>query len=188
MKTLAILLLLPLYSLAQHHCGVLWQPIDGDSFLIQLTDTTGIIHVRLHAVDCPERKQAFGPEATAYTKAALEGKSFCIDIMDWDAHNYAFCLVTVGGRSLNADILSAGLGWYQNQHYGSEIFNRAEETAKRLKKGLWSAPNPTPPWKFRQQSKAKTARSKPRNFTKTATSKTFDTVALTRSRPQKHKR
>jgi len=158
MKNILFLLLLPLYSLAQHHCGVVTRVIYGDSFMLQLTDTAGIIHVRLHAVDCPERKQAYGPEATAFVKAAVDGKTVCIDIMDWDGQNYAFCLVTIGGRSLNADVLSAGLGWYQNQHYGSEIFNRAEETAKRTKTGLWSADKPTPPWTFRQQSKTNSER------------------------------
>lgn len=158
MKTILFLILLPLYSLGQHHCGVVTRVIDGDSFMLQLTDTNGLIHVRLHAVDCPERKQPYGPEATAFVKAATAGKTVCIDIMDWDAHNYAFCLVSIGGRSLNADVLASGLGWYQNKYYGSELFNRAEETAKRTKKGLWSAEKPTPPWTFRQQNKANSER------------------------------
>ncbi len=61
-------------------------------------------------------------------------------------------LLSANGRSLNADLVSAGLA-YANDPKGTYGFKILEDEAKRKKIGIWSDPAPTPPSVFRKEYK-----------------------------------
>ena len=52
------------------------------------------------------------------------------------------------GRSLNKRLVAEGFAWrYRDGKH--RAYKHAEDGAKRYRAGLWSAPNPVPPWKWR---------------------------------------
>lgn len=65
--------------------------------------------------------------------------------------------VSVNSKSLNKALVKEGLAWWFRKYapYDKEI-EELEKEACKLKKGLWSHPNPCPPWVYRK-GKAKCA-------------------------------
>jgi endonuclease YncB( thermonuclease family) len=48
------------------------------------------------------------------------------------------------------EIDRTGLAWHHKKYSSDPVLAEAEEQARRLKKGLWSMPNPVPPWEYRR--------------------------------------
>jgi hypothetical protein len=63
---------------------------------------------------------------------------------------------------LEEELVRSGFGWVFTR-YGVESFceqwRRLEEQARKSRLGLWSGPNPMPPWEYRQGKKWKQIRS-----------------------------
>lgn len=73
-------------------------------------------------------------------------------ILDTDRYGRAVAVVSIDGKILNEEALKAGMAWVYG-HYCKEYFCNQwleyQESAKKSKVGLWSMPNPIPPWEFR---------------------------------------
>jgi endonuclease YncB( thermonuclease family) len=50
------------------------------------------------------------------------------------------------GKELSQEMLKAGLAWHFKKYNSDPILAQLETEAKNLKKGLWQANNPMPPW------------------------------------------
>ena len=122
--------------------------VDGDTIDVRIgthTDT-----VRLLGVDTPETHhptkpvQCFGPEAAAFTKAQLEGRTVTLedDVEPRDVYGRRLAYVSVGGRRFNDILLERGYARLlvippNGSHARSML---AEElAAKRAGRGLWGA-------------------------------------------------
>ena len=46
-----------------------------------------------------------------------------------------------------------GLAWHYKQYSKDDKMAKAEVEARESKKGLWSDPNPVPPWEYRKKKK-----------------------------------
>ena len=46
-----------------------------------------------------------------------------------------------------------GWAWHYKQYSNDEKLADAESYAKKLRRGLWSDPNPIPPWEYRNNPK-----------------------------------
>ena len=124
--------------------------IDGDT--IQVLSDGRQYTVRLIGADTPETKhptktvQHFGAEASAYTKAALEGRTVQLetDRTGDTVGRYGRLLryVYLDGQNFNARLISEGSAHaIRGFRYSKRAsFIRLEEAAKRLGKGLWSPP------------------------------------------------
>ena len=56
------------------------------------------------------------------------------------------------GRNVGRELLKEGLAWWQRSDSGDRSLELLEELARASGKGLWSEPNPVPPWKWRPKS------------------------------------
>ena len=106
--------------------------------------------VRLIGVDTPETVdpnepiQPYGPEASAFTTAQLEGKTvkLTFDEDKTDQYGRALAYVQISGRSetFNETLLRQGYGQLEivspNDRY-EETFSQAQETARRAHRGIW---------------------------------------------------
>src|SRR5215204_612507 len=102
--------------------------------------------VRLIGVDTPEPVdpnepiQPYGPEASAFTTAQLEGKTvkLTFDEDKTDQYGRALAYVQISGRS--ETLLRQGYGQLEivspNDRY-EESFSEAQETARRAHRGIW---------------------------------------------------
>jgi len=55
----------------------------------------------------------------------------------------------------NLEQVKKGMAWVYKQYASDPAYFEAEDEAKKAKVGLWSQPNPTPPWEFRHGGKSK---------------------------------
>ena len=124
--------------------------IDGDT--IQVLSDGRQYTVRLIGADTPETKhptkavQRFGQEASAFTTAALEGRTVQLETDRTgdtvDRYGRWLRYVYLDGQNFNARLISEGYAHaIRGFRYSKRAsFIRLEEAAKRLGKGLWSPP------------------------------------------------
>ena len=124
---------------------------DGDTFTM-LTREKKQIKVRLHGIDCPERKQAFGQVAKTYASDLVFGKEVKLTVSDKDRYGRTVAIVELeNGQILNEMLLQAGLAWHYKKYDKNPEWAIMENKARRLRKGLWKDKNPKAPWDFRKR-------------------------------------
>jgi len=125
---------------------------DGDT--IQVMRSGKIVKVRLAEIDCPEKKQAFGKVATKFTRKMIAGARVTVAIKDIDRYGRTVGEVFLSdGRSLNRELLKAGLAWWYQRYSNDTSLGALEDTARTSKIGLWQDKNPIPPWEFRRMKR-----------------------------------
>jgi len=148
-----VLILLPASSWA-------WQ---GKVVGISDGDTITVLHegknkkVRLYGIDCPEHRQDFSRKAKEFTSKMVFGKTIEVKPMDTDWYGRTVGIAGIDGKSLNEELVKAGLAWVYTQYCKVSFCSQWEgfqEDARKAKIGLWSVPNPVPPWEFRQGKKS----------------------------------
>jgi micrococcal nuclease len=125
---------------------------DGDT--IVLLQNNQSVTVRLYGVDCPEKNQDFGTQAKNFTSELAFGKYVKLNAKGNDRYNRTIGeIILPDGRSLNKELVANGFAWYYRAYAKDPQLGYLENDAKRLEKGLWSQPNPTPPWDFRKNKR-----------------------------------
>jgi micrococcal nuclease len=125
---------------------------DGDTILVMQGRRQ--VKIRLHGIDCPEMGQDFGAQARRFTGQMVFGKIVIVQEMDRDRYGRTVAWVWVDGQSLNKELVKAGFAWwYRYYALHDEELRTLEAKARKDKLGLWSQPNPIPPWKFRRESR-----------------------------------
>jgi endonuclease YncB( thermonuclease family) len=89
--------------------------------------------IRLSGIDCPEKGQAFGQRAKQAASQLVLGKEGTVQTHGHDKYK----------RTIGEVILPDGMN-----------FNQEEHEARDAKKGLWSDPQPVPPWEWRKGRRA----------------------------------
>jgi len=127
-------------------------------------DTITVLHngrgekVRLYGIDCPEKKQDFGQRAKEFTSENVFGKVVEVEAIYIDRYSRTVGLVYLNkNNTLNEALIASGYAWvYKRYCVRSECeeWLKDELGARNKKIGLWSIPNPTPPWEFRHKKKA----------------------------------
>jgi len=123
---------------------------DGDTITV-LHDRQRV-RIRLWGIDAPEMAQAWGPEAKQFTAARVEGQTVTLQVHDTDRYGRTVAEVILpNGRSLNRDLVRAGLAWWY-RHYapGDRELAELEAQARAARHGLWADPAPMAPWDFRK--------------------------------------
>lgn len=128
---------------------------DGDT--ITVLDTSRTEHkVRLNGIDAPERVQNFGQTSKRNLSNLVFGKMVSVEWTKRDRYGRIVGTLLLDGRDINLEQLRAGLAWYYRD-YERDVaparraaYAEAEANAQALRGGLWSVPNPQPPWEFRR--------------------------------------
>lgn len=112
--------------------------------------------VRLHGIDCPERRQPFSQKAKEFTSRLVFGKTVKVEARGKDRYGRYLGLVTLpDGKILNEELLRVGLAWWFRKYAPEERgFEKLEAEARKAKRGLWSEKHPVPPWEFRAKKRA----------------------------------
>ena len=131
-----------------------YKALDGDSITVAM-ESEKVIAVELEGIDCPELEQDFGKEARDFSKSFIYKKKLLVEISAYDTEGHVIARVTLEGKDLSLALLEAGLAWYDKKTGSDKQLAKAQKKAKKAKTGLWSNPNPTPPWIFRSQQEEK---------------------------------
>jgi endonuclease YncB( thermonuclease family) len=161
-----------LYGLAAHAAtqsfdGRVVSVADGDT--VTVLDNNNIQHkIRVAGIDAPEKGQPFGDRSKQSLSRAVMGKTVRIEWEKqdrygrlvgkvWVAPLDATCQQTPCPKTLDAGLaqLTVGLAWHFKKYEKEQSeedrlrYSFAEEEARARKAGLWSQPDPTPPWQWR---------------------------------------
>ncbi len=119
-------------------------------------DTITVLHngkgerIGLHGIDCPEKRQAFGKRAKQLTSNLVFGKTVTVQVLDRDRYGRTVGEVLLpDGRSLNHELVRAGLAWMYRRYTNDQSLSDLEEEARVAGRGLWADPEPVPPWEWR---------------------------------------
>ena len=122
--------------------------IDGDT--IEVLENNNPVRIRLAEIDCPESHQDFGQKAKTFTSELVFDKDVKVLVKDIDRYGRTVAeIILPDGRSLNRELISAGLAWWYQRYSSEQSLGQLQSQAKSAKLGLWSSDNPIPPWDFR---------------------------------------
>jgi len=126
---------------------------DGDTVTVRWTDGT-TRRIRLEGVDAPELAQAHGRVAHRFLNQLLEGRSVFVIAKETDVHGRLVARVSTATTDSSVALIEAGHAWHFTRFSSDAELAAAERAARAARRGLWSDPEPTPPWAFREQGRA----------------------------------
>ena len=138
---------------------------DGDT--IKVLDADQRMHrVRLNGIDAPERDQPYGSASRDYLAAMVAGQQVEVRSVKVDRYGRLIGNVWVRprdcndcGRTLftNHAMVLGGMAWWYRYYADDQSaedrgrFESAEKEARARGWGLWTAPDPVPPWVWRRR-------------------------------------
>jgi len=103
-------------------------------------------------IDCPELKQDFGNAAKRFTSDLIFNTLVKVVTNGTDRYGRIIGLIhTQDGLILNEELLKAGMVWHYKKYDQTSKWSEFEFSARKSKIGLWSQPNPIPPWEWRKK-------------------------------------
>lgn len=129
--------------------AIVTQILDGDTARMQVGDILDPVKVRFASIDCPEKNQTFGAEASTYVQKRLQGQTVHIRSYGYDIHQRLLVDVFMAdGSRLNETLVREGYCW---AYYPRQvIFKTLQARAQAAHAGLWALPDPIAPWDFRK--------------------------------------
>jgi endonuclease YncB( thermonuclease family) len=147
--------LLPVSASAQTWQGEVIKVLDGDT--LHVRKGREIIKVRLYGIDCPEKRQSFGPQATQFTQQFILRTKAKVETVDIDRYGRTVGLVSSGRKLLNRELVRAGYAWtypaYCKKQPLCNELHELQEKARKRKAGLWQERKPLPPWEWRKRNR-----------------------------------
>jgi micrococcal nuclease len=129
---------------------------DGDT--ITVLEDRAQHRIRLYGIDAPERRQDFSDRAKQFVSGLVFGKQVRVVKLDIDRYCRIVGIVDVGEVCLNEKRVKNGLAWVYRRYCVTPIcagWLELEAQARAGKMGLWSYPDPMPPWEYRRNKPAK---------------------------------
>ena len=79
-----------------------------------------------------------------------------VEYQERDRYQRILGKVVFNGEDINLEQITSGMAWHYKKYQGEQLsadrirYSDAELEARREKRGLWHAPEPVPPWEYRQ--------------------------------------
>ena len=123
--------------------------IDGDTLVVD-TAERGLLTLRLWGIDCPEKKQRFGPQATEFLAFLVSGKPLMVKVRSQDQYGRNIAQVFYSGADIGLMLVRHGYAWHYTTVTKDKNLARAQAEARKQQIGLWQDKEPTPPWIYRK--------------------------------------
>lgn len=157
MKHLTALALITLAALQAWAGGGSWSGLclgipNGDT----VTVLQGLqpVKIRLHGIDCPELGQPFGTKARQFTASLVFDQKVTIEPRGTDRDGLTVAWVYLNGMNINYELVKVGMAWWDRTYAPNDrTLESLEGEARAARRGLWSDPNPVPPWGWKAQKK-----------------------------------
>jgi endonuclease YncB( thermonuclease family) len=131
---------------------------DGDT--ITVLDSSDTQHrIRLAGIDAPESHQAFGEQSRQSLSGMIFGKDVNVSYQKIDQYGRIVGKILLDGKDINLEQVKAGMAWHYKEYEREqtpedrEIYARAEDEARKARRGLWLDPDPVEPSAFRREEK-----------------------------------
>jgi endonuclease YncB( thermonuclease family) len=127
---------------------------EGDRLTIYHQGRRDMVYLR--GVDCPELKQPYGKQAKHATAAYIANREVVVPDLKRDRQGrMTVDILLPDGRQIAHELVKEGLAWVQPGGAGDPALKDMEELARAAGAGLWSEPNPIPPWKWKSTRPAR---------------------------------
>ena len=121
---------------------------DGDT--VTCLDAAGQPQkIRLQGIDAPEFDQPHGREARQALAAKLAGGAVRVEGAARDQHGRLLGTLWLGDRDLNRELVAEGHAWVFGGFAPDPDLIAAESEARKAGRGLWAAPHPLAPERWR---------------------------------------
>ncbi|MGL4666640.1 MAG: thermonuclease family protein [Saezia sp.] len=130
---------------------------DGDTLTAQCDSAK--IRIRLMAIDAPEYDYKNSANIQPYARQSRDYlKSLCLHaqakifVHYADQYGRSVADVRCGNVDVSEAQIRAGMAWVYDR-YASDYphLHALQKSAQESRAGLWSASNPTPPWRWRNE-------------------------------------
>jgi endonuclease YncB( thermonuclease family) len=126
---------------------------EGDRVTIHYQGRNEMLTLR--AVDCPDLKQPYGKQAKHAAAAYLANREVVLRELKKDQQGRVTAdILLKDGRNIAHELVKEGLAWVRPGEVLDPILKDLEELARASKIGLWSEPDPIPPWKWKHTKPA----------------------------------
>lgn len=123
--------------------------IDGDTVDIFFDGKKK--RVRLEGIDAPERGQPYGTQAKQALSKLVFGKAVTVESTGTDRYGRMLARLRVGPLDVCRQLVENGMAWHYKRYSDDPDLAKAENAARKAKQGLWTDPNPLPPWDWRKR-------------------------------------
>jgi endonuclease YncB( thermonuclease family) len=154
MKKLSIILaiialLLMGQNTQQQITGRVNRVIDGDT--VDLLDSANTrFRIRMDGIDAPESNQEYGKESTEKLSTLVLNKDVRVLSSGRDKYGRFIGRIYVDKVDVNLEMVKTGCAWHYKYYSKDEALAKAEIAAQEKELGLWSLPDPIPPWNYRK--------------------------------------
>lgn len=115
------------------------------------------ISVRLGEIDAPEKRQPFGNASKNRLSDLCFSETAEISPMVHDRYGRLVARVSCRGVDVSEEMVRSGLAWFFTRYGKDQNVKRLESIAREQRRGLWSEPDPVPPWEWRKQRRERNA-------------------------------
>jgi len=124
---------------------------DGDT--VDVRFDSGMIRVRLHAIDAPEHDQPYGKAARRELSRLVLLRKVEVEPIEQDQYDRLVGRLWLGGTDVNAELIRRGAAWVYRRYARQKDYCAYEQEARALEYGLWGLPTipPMAPWEWRQR-------------------------------------
>jgi endonuclease YncB( thermonuclease family) len=131
--------------------GVVVGVTDGDTVDVRLD--SGMVRIRLHAIDAPERGQPHGQVAREALSGLVFGKAVQVEPFEQDRYDRLVARLWLGELDVNAELIKRGVAWVYRRYADDPAYCAYEKAARDLRRGLWSVPQSSAiaPWEWRRR-------------------------------------
>lgn len=120
---------------------------DGDSIVIRYNNS--FIKIRIYGIDAPEGTQTYGDISKAHLRYLISNKDLLIKERYKDRFGRTVADVFISDIDIGLEMIRAGMAWHFVKYSNDLTYKEAERVARKNRVGLWSLPNPIPPWNYR---------------------------------------
>jgi micrococcal nuclease len=133
----------------------LWRVVgvhDGDTVTC-LDENNQQQKIRLAEIDAPEVGQDYGKAAREALAGMVFGKT--VEVIDDGRDRYGRWIghLVVDGTDVNRQMVATGNAWHYAAYSTDTSLAAVQSQAQAQRIGLWSQPDPTPPWEYRKNQK-----------------------------------
>lgn len=123
--------------------------LDGDTVLIAQSGKRPS-KVRLAEIDAPEKAQPFGMKSRQALVDQVLKREVRVETVATDKFGRLVAQLQIDGRSINQQQVRSGMAWEYSYFHRDKRYIALQQEAQQARRGLWSQPEPTPPWEWRK--------------------------------------
>lgn len=131
---------------------------DGDTLTVLVGARQ--VRVRLWGIDAPERGQPWSSRSRDALAARAMHRDALVGTRGTDGYGRTLARVAVDGVDLGEAQVRDGMAWVYRRYTKDRPMIAIEDEARAARRGLWSLPDPEPPWAWRARE-ARTSDASP---------------------------